>query len=504
MPPFNTVLIANRGEIALRLMRACREMGIASVAVYSDADADAPHVRYADQAVRIGAPDPADSYLNSDKLIAAARETGAQAVHPGYGFLAENAAFAQAIADAGLTFIGPPPKAIEAMGDKARARALMAGRGVPLIPGYQELEGDAELAEAARKIGFPVLVKAAAGGGGKGMRVVNTTAELEEGVAAARREAQHAFGDDRLIVEKYVANARHIEFQILADSHGTTLHLFERECSVQRRHQKIIEETPSPLLDAELRAVMGAAAVAAAQAVDYVNAGTVEFIVDPETRDFYFLEMNTRLQVEHPITELVTGLDLAQWQLRIAAGEALPLAQDQLSQRGHAIECRLYAEDPANQFFPASGSLLRFDPAEAPGVRVDSGVRSGMIIGTHYDPLLAKLIVYAEDRATAIQRMDAALCDTIVLGLTTNREFLRDALAHPIFAEGKATTQFVETEFAGWKFDGEVPPAVVIAGALAELYGSQPMGTGAGTQPGNDPYSPWARLTGFRMGEGRR
>ncbi len=357
---FTKILIANRGEIAVRLIRACREMGIGSVAVYSEADAGAVHVRLADEAVLLGPAEAGESYLVVEKIIAAVQKTGAEAVHPGYGFLSENAGFAQAVADAGLVFIGPPPDAITAMGDKAEARELMEKAGVPLVPGYQGKDDDKSLAKAAKQIGFPVLVKAAAGGGGKGMRVVEKEADLTEGIEAARSEARSAFGDDRLIVEKYITEARHVEFQILADTHGNSVHLFERECSIQRRHQKVIEETPSPLLDEGLRAEMGAAAVAAAQSVEYTNAGTVEFIVDPHTRQFYFLEMNTRLQVEHPITELTAGLDLAQWQIRIAAGEKLPFTQAELFQRGHAIEARIYAEDPANSFLPAVGTILRW------------------------------------------------------------------------------------------------------------------------------------------------
>ena len=441
-PLFSKILIANRGEIAVRLMRACREMGIASVAVYSEADAKALHTLTADEAVLIGEAEASQSYLNMERILAAAKETGAEAIHPGYGFLAENADFAQAVADAGLVFIGPSPDAMRAMGDKAAARALMEKAGVPLVPGYQGKDDDKALETAAEEIGYPILLKAAAGGGGKGMRIVESAKDLQEAIGSARREAQNAFSDARLIVEKYVSNARHIEIQILADSHGNTLHLFERECSIQRRHQKIIEETPSPLLDDELREAMGNAAVAAAQAVDYVNAGTVEFIVDPDTRQFYFLEMNTRLQVEHPITEMLTGLDLAQWQIRIAAGEKLPLSQNELSRRGHAIECRLYAEDPASGFLPATGKLLKWQPPTGPGVRVDSGVSTGTDVGVYYDPLLAKVIVQAEDRPTAIRKMRTALQDTVVLGLTTNRDFLLDVLEHETFQNGTGHHRF--------------------------------------------------------------
>lgn len=441
---FNKILIANRGEIAVRIIRACHEMGIAAVAVYSEADRAALHVRLADEAIAIGPAPASESYLNIERVVGAARDSGAQAVHPGYGFLSENAAFAQAVQDAGIVFIGPPPAAIAAMGDKAEARARMQSRKVPIVPGYQDADDDAALARAAERIGYPVLIKAAAGGGGKAMRIVNAPEELPELAAAAHREATNAFGDSRLFIEKYISNGRHIEFQVLADAHGNTLHLFERECSIQRRHQKIIEETPSPLLDDALRGRMGAAAVEAARAVGYTNGGTVEFIVDPVTRDFYFLEMNTRLQVEHPITEMLTGLDLVHWQIRIAEGERLPLAQNDLTRRGHALECRVYAEDPANQFLPSTGCLLNVVEPRGPGLRVDSGVMTGDEVTVHYDPMLAKVIVHAETRVDAIQRMQAALNEYALLGVTTNIAFLRAVLAHPEFHAGRATTTFIE------------------------------------------------------------
>ncbi|TAK12303.1 MAG: acetyl-CoA carboxylase biotin carboxylase subunit [Anaerolineae bacterium] len=501
MPLFDRILIANRGEIAVRLLRACRELGISPVAVYSEVDREALHVRLADEAILLGPAAPAESYLNMEKVIAAALQSGAAAVHPGYGFLSENAGFARRAAAAGLVFIGPPPGAIDAMGDKAAARVLMQSSGVPVVPGVQDVADDKALAKAAKDIGFPVLVKAAAGGGGKGMRVVNASADLLESAAAARREALNAFGDDRLILEKYVARGRHVEIQVLADQHGNTVHLFERECSVQRRHQKIIEETPSPLLDDDLRSAMGDAAVAAAQAVGYTNAGTVEFIVDPDTRAFYFLEMNTRLQVEHPITEAITGLDLAQWQIRIAAGERLPFQQADLTPHGHAIECRLYAEDPATGFLPSTGTLLAFDLPSGPGVRVDSGVTEGSEISVHYDPLMAKLIVHAGDRPAALRRMQTALSETVVLGVTTNREFLLDVLQHPVFAAGEATTRFIEEHLPNWRPATSVPPAALIAAALAELR-APASSNGATPAADADPYSPWARPTGFRMGGG--
>lgn len=493
-PPFRRILIANRGEIAVRVIRACRELGSETVAVYSEADREALHVRLADQAVLLGPPPPGASYLQAGRIIQAALETGAEAVHPGYGFLAENAAFAQAVVEAGLTFIGPPPGVIRAMGDKAAARARMEQAGVPVVPGYQGDDAPEALREAAQRIGYPVLVKAAAGGGGKGMRIVHRPEDLDEAVAAARREAQHAFGDPRLLLEKYIPRAHHVEFQILADAHGHIVHLFERECSVQRRYQKIIEETPSPLLDEDLRRRMGQAAVAAARAVGYVNAGTVEFIVDPDTRAFYFLEMNTRLQVEHPITELVVGLDLVQWQIRIAAGEPFPYSQEALIQRGHAIECRLYAEDPASGFLPSTGDLLQVRLPQGPGVRVDSGVTTGDTVTHHYDPLLAKIIVHAESREAAIRRMDAALRQTVVHGVTTNAAFLRVVLAHEDFRAGQVDTRWVERTFDAWT-PAPPPDPVLAALALSEiLTPSVTLLTGPqeeAPRPGRDPYSPW-------------
>jgi acetyl-CoA carboxylase biotin carboxylase subunit len=504
---FQKILVANRGEIAGRVIRACREMGIAAVAVYSDADWRAAHVRLADEALPVGPPPPGESYLNIERILWAARESGAEAIHPGYGFLSENAAFARAVRNAGLTFIGPTPEAIDAMGDKGRARERMISGGVPVVPGYQGADeasqGDATLAREAGRLGFPVLVKAAAGGGGKGMRVVREPEGLAEGIAAARREAQHAFGDGRLILERYIPRARHIEFQVLADAHGNILHLFERECSVQRRHQKIIEETPTTFLDAGLRARMGAAAVAAARAVDYQNAGTIEFIVDPDRREFYFLEMNTRLQVEHPVTELVTGLDLVQWQIRIAAGEPLPFHQDDLRQRGHAIECRLYAEDPANNFLPATGTLHRFVEPVGPGVRVDAGYASGDAVTIHYDPLIAKLITWGEDRPAALRKMLAALRDTVLLGLTNNGQFLQDVLADEDFRRGEIYTTWVEEHFGDWQPPRcDLPPEVLIAAALAQSSRNGHSEQAGSAAPGADPYSPWRETKSWRIGGG--
>ncbi|MFZ5819402.1 MAG: acetyl-CoA carboxylase biotin carboxylase subunit, partial [Chloroflexota bacterium] len=444
---FKKILIANRGEIAVRLIRACRELGVKSVAVYSEADKNALHVQMADEAVLLGGAAPRDSYLNADKIIQAALDAKADAVHPGYGFLSENPTFAAAVDSAKLSFIGPSADSIRAMGDKAASKIRMKAAGVPTVPGFEGLESDDDFRKAAQEIGYPVLVKAAAGGGGKGMRVVEGESDLTESIQGARREALHAFGDERLLIEKYLPNAHHIEFQVFGDQHGNLLHLFERECSVQRRHQKIIEETPSPLLTPELRAQMGEAAVKAAKAVNYFNAGTVEFIFDPNLSSFFFLEMNTRLQVEHPITELVAGLDLVQWQLRIAAGEPFPFTQSNFHQRGHAIECRVYAEDPAGGFLPSTGKLLQFIEPRGPGIRVDAGFRAGDEVTHFYDPMLAKLIVHAENREAAIQRMQAALREFIVHGVTTNIDFMGALLAHKDFKNGQVTTRWVETKF---------------------------------------------------------
>jgi 3-methylcrotonyl-CoA carboxylase alpha subunit len=499
---FKKILVANRGEIAVRVIRACREMGIASVAVYSETDQRALHVRLADEAVYIGPPPASQSYLDSDRILAAALQTGADAIHPGYGFLSENAAFARSVQDAGLVFIGPPPEAIQAMGDKGGARALMQLNNVPVVPGYQGLDDDATLTIEAAEIGVPLLVKAAAGGGGKGMRVVADLKELELALAAARREAQHAFGDSRLILERYIPRARHVEFQILADMHGNIVHLFERECSVQRRHQKIIEETPSPLLNDALRKQMGTAAVQAARAVGYQNAGTIEFIVDPTTREFFFLEMNTRLQVEHPVTELVAGLDLVQWQIRIAAGETLPFKQADISQRGHAIECRLYAEDPANNFLPATGKILRFVEPKGPGLRVDSGYSEGDQITIHYDPLIAKVIAWAENRPAAIRRMLSALRETVLLGVTHNGQFLQDVLMEGEFQSGQVYTTWVEETFGEWQPPQcALPPEVLVAAALTYFQATTANGCDgqAKVTSGSDPYSPWQVASQFRL-----
>jgi acetyl-CoA carboxylase biotin carboxylase subunit len=500
---FSKILVANRGEIAIRIMRACREMGIQTVAVYSAADKDALHVRFADEAVEIGEAAPRESYLNIPKVIQAAISTGADAIHPGYGFLSENATFAEAVSAAGLTFIGPPASAIRAMGDKAESKITMKAAGVPTVPGVEVERGlgnprQTEFSEGlltfAESVGYPVLVKAAAGGGGKGMRVVKSAQEMSEALEAARRESQNAFGDDRLLVEKYIQNAHHIEFQVFGDQHGNLVHLFERECSVQRRHQKIIEESPSPLLTPEMREKMGAAAVKAAKTVGYYNAGTIEFIYDPLLSTFYFLEMNTRLQVEHPVTEAVTGLDLAQWQIRVAAGEPFPFKQYDLTQRGHAIECRIYAEDAASGFLPSTGRLLKVIEPRGPGIRVDSGVETGSEVTHFYDPLLAKLIVSAENREAAVQRMRAALKEYVVHGVITNIDFLQALLAHSAFAQGQVHTRWVETEF-DWK-PAEPSIEALIVAALGENVKSQTSNVASAE---SDPYSPWKSGNGFRI-----
>lgn len=501
MPLLTSCLIANRGEIAVRIIRACRELGITSVAVYSDADSTARHVRMADQAYPIGAASPAESYLNIDTLIAVAREAGCDCVHPGYGFLSENETFAEAVIAARLVWIGPPPDAIRLMGVKTEARALMEKAGVPLVPGFQsDIAGDADFIAAADRIGFPVMVKAAGGGGGKGIRVVHDPRDLPDALAAARREAQNAFGDPRVFLERFIERARHIEIQVLADSHGHTVHLFERECSAQRRHQKVIEESPSPLLTPESRARMGEAAVEAARAVGYVNAGTVEFIAS-ESGDFYFLEMNTRLQVEHPVTEMVTGLDIVKLQFAIASGDPLPFAQDDLAQRGHAIEARLYAEDAAAGFLPAIGTLIRFVPPSGLGVRVDSGVESGDAITIHYDPMIAKIIVHDRTRDDAIRRLDAALRETVILGMTTNLAFLRALINHPAFAAGQVDTSFIERHLDELlpHDDPPLPDVALIAAALGSTIRANVHSAAAMPVASADP---WDHADGFRLGQG--
>ncbi|MGZ9931067.1 acetyl/propionyl/methylcrotonyl-CoA carboxylase subunit alpha [Streptomyces sp. NC-S4] len=464
---FSTVLVANRGEIAVRVIRTLRELGIRSVAVFSDADADARHVREADTAVRIGPAAAAESYLSVERLLDAAKRTGAEAVHPGYGFLAENAAFAQACADAGLVFIGPPAGAINLMGDKIRAKETVKAAGVPVVPGSSGSGlTDAELVAAASEIGMPVLLKPSAGGGGKGMRLVRDEAVLAEEIAAARREARSSFGDDTLLVERWVDRPRHIEIQVLADAHGNVVHLGERECSLQRRHQKVIEEAPSVLLDEKTRAAMGAAAVDAARSCGYVGAGTVEFIVpggDPSS--YYFMEMNTRLQVEHPVTELITGLDLVEQQIRVAAGARLGFDQSEVTLTGHAIEARVCAEDPARGFLPSGGTVLALSEPDGGAVRTDSGLTAGVPVGSTYDPMLSKVIVHGPDRPTALRMLRAALADTVILGVQTNAGFLRRLLAHPDVVSGDLDTGLVERDLPSLLPEG-VPDEVYAAAAL--------------------------------------
>jgi acetyl-CoA carboxylase biotin carboxylase subunit len=476
------LLIANRGEIAVRVARTAREMGIATVAVYSDADADALHVRACDTAVRLGPDAPAESYLAIPRLLDAARAAGADAVHPGYGFLAENAAFAEACLGAGLRWVGPAPAVIAAMGDKMGARARMRAAGVPVVPGV-ETDEPAEIAA----LGFPVLVKAAGGGGGKGMRIVATAEALGEALAEARSEAHTAFGDGRVYAEKLVLRPRHVEVQVLADTHGTIAHLGERECSIQRRHQKLVEECPSVALPADTRAAMCTAAVEAARAVGYVGAGTVEFLLDPEGR-FYFLEMNTRIQVEHPITELVTGLDIVREQLRIAMGERLGYTA--VAARGHAIECRIVAEDPARGFLPSPGRITHWRAPVGPGVRVDAGVEEGAIVPVHYDPLLCKVIVHASDRDAARQRMIRALSELVVLGVDTTAELLRDVVSSPAFAAGDTTTDFLE-RFA-WE------PPEVDGAAFAAAWQARPAEGLAATTGRAAEATPWATIGRWR------
>ena len=462
------LLIANRGEIARRIIRACRELEIETVAVYSDADEGAPHVSEADRSVRIGAAPARDSYLNIENIIGAAQSSGADAVHPGYGFLSERAPFARACESAGLIFVGPPASALEKMGSKTGARALMTAAGVPVVPGETSADqSDGALRAAAERVGFPLLVKPAAGGGGIGMKAVRDPAALSEALAAARREAHASFGNDSLYVERLIEKPRHVEIQVFGDAHGNTVHVFERECSAQRRHQKVIEESPCPALSPTVRQRMGAAAIAAARAVGYRNAGTCEFLLEGGGDDaaFYFLEMNTRLQVEHPVTECVTGVDLVHAQLHVASGEPLPFTQDALSQRGHAIECRIYAEDPAQGFIPQAGSILLYREPQGPGIRIDSGVKAGSEVSVHYDPMLAKLIAHASNREEARRRAVNALREYAILGIRTNIPFLLQSLEHPQFVSASIDTGFLDRESGALaaSIPTDLPPAVLAA-----------------------------------------
>ncbi|MGV0794159.1 acetyl-CoA carboxylase biotin carboxylase subunit [Mycolicibacterium sp. XJ1819] len=489
---FDTVLIANRGEIAVRVIRTLRTMGIRSVAVFSDADAGARHVAEADTAVHIGPAPARESYLDIEAVVAAAQRTGAQAVHPGYGFLSENAQFAAVLQSAGLVFIGPPAAAIQTMGDKIAAKAAVSAFGVPVVPGISRPGlSDDDLIAGAHDVGFPVLVKPSAGGGGKGMRVVRDPSELAAALTSARREAAAAFGDDTLFIERFVLNPRHIEVQVLADGYGNVVHLGERECSLQRRHQKVIEEAPSPLLDAATRARIGAAACDTARSVDYTGAGTVEFIVSADRPDeFFFMEMNTRLQVEHPVTELVTGTDLVEQQVRIAAGEKLSIAQDDIAMHGHAVEARVYAEDPSRGFLPTGGAVLELAEPEGRGVRVDSGLARGMVIGSDYDPMLSKVIAHAEDRAGAIRALDTALAGTAVLGVATNIEFLRFLLADPDVLAGRLDTGLLDRRTPD--FDPGQPTDQELIAAAAYKWVRRWHTAGPEV---------WAAPSGWRMGE---
>ena len=491
---FETVLVANRGEIAVRVIRTLRRLGIRSVAVYSDPDADARHVLEADTAVRLGPAAARESYLDIDKVVDAAVRTGAQAIHPGYGFLSENADFAAACERAGVVFLGPPALAIQVMGDKITAKNAVAAFDVPVVPGVAKPGlTDDDLVAAAEEIGYPVLIKPSAGGGGKGMRLVEDPARLREALVSARREAASSFGDDTLFLERFVLRPRHIEVQVLADTHGNVVHLGERECSLQRRHQKVIEEAPSPLLDTSTRARIGAAACNTARSVDYVGAGTVEFIVSAERPDeFFFMEMNTRLQVEHPVTEAVTGLDLVEWQLRVAAGEKLAFAQDEIELRGHAIEARLYAEDPARGFLPTGGQVLQVFEPSGDGVRVDSSLLAGTLVGSDYDPMLSKVIAHGTDRDEALAKLDAALAQTMVLGVQTNIEFLRFLLADKRVRAGDLDTGLLDERVADFA-PLPAPDDVLAAGGLYRQWALSLRGLRAA---GN----PWAVPTGFRVG----
>jgi len=498
---FKKILIANRGEIAVRVMRGCRELGIATVAVYSDADRKSLHVQTADEAVAIGPAPAAESYLDMERILQTAKDTGAEAIHPGYGFLAENAVFARRCEDEGVVFIGPNSRAMELVADKVRSRQTMEKAGIPIIPGMMATEADlAAYAAEADKIGYPVMIKASAGGGGKGMRVARRRDELEPGLEAGKREAKAAFGDESVYLEKFIEDPRHVEFQVLADSAGNIVHLFERECSIQRRHQKIVEESPSQALDSELRARMGETACEVMRVAGYNNAGTVEFLLDRD-KNFFFLEVNARLQVEHPVTELVTGVDLVHQQIRIAAGEKLSLRQEDLEQKGHAIECRIYAEDPLNNFLPSPGTVLFLKEPAGPGVRHDCGIYSGCEVPIYYDPILAKLIVWAEDRDLACRRMLSALDDYVILGVKTCIGFLKDVIDHPCFRSGETTTGFIPEHFAEWK----MPEPKEEFRNLALLAAALRSRDGGGRAVGHAVYhkavpTPWTTLGKWRIG----
>ena len=497
---FSTILIANRGEIACRVIRTARKLGIRTIAVFSEADADAQHVRLADEAHHIGGPRPQDSYLRGDAIIDVARQTGAQAIHPGYGFLSENADFADAVLAAGIAFIGPSGASMRKMGSKAGAKDLMAAAGVPVVPGYTGEDQSPDLLQReADRIGYPLMIKAAHGGGGKGMRIVRTAGEFAANLESCQREAKNAFGKDRVLLERYIEHPRHIEIQIFGDAHGGAIHLGERECSAQRRYQKVLEESPSPFLTPELRAAMGAAAVQAAHAIDYANAGTVEFIVAP-SGEFFFMEINTRLQVEHPVTEEVTGLDLVEWQLRIAAGQPLPLQQQDIVQRGHAIEVRLYAEDPDAGFLPGSGTLLTLHlPPASAHVRVDSGVVEGDAVTIFYDPMIAKLIVHDSDRPRALARLREALAQCVIRGPKSNISFLERLVRHPAIVEGTIDTGYLDRHLDEFLAPPRQDTAMLLAATTLQLL-LQERAAGAAAARASDPTSPWASADGWRLG----
>ncbi|MFP6742427.1 MAG: acetyl-CoA carboxylase biotin carboxylase subunit, partial [Alphaproteobacteria bacterium] len=496
---FQKILIANRGEIACRVMATAQRLGVATVAVFSEADANARHVPMADEAVAIGPAPAAESYLRRDAIIKAALDTGAQAIHPGYGFLAENAGFAQACADAGVVFIGPAPETIAAMGDKAAAKTLMEQAGVPVVPGYQGDQDDTDLGDAASKVGFPVLIKPVAGGGGTGMRVVEAAADFADALAGARREAKAAFGDGRVLLERYLDRPRHIEVQVFGDSQGNVVHLFERDCSIQRRHQKVIEEAPAPKLDEGVRSALLDAAVAAARSVDYRGAGTVEFLVDREG-GFYFLEMNTRLQVEHPVTEMITGIDLVEWQLRVAAGEPLPCGQGAIAVTGHAIEARLYAEDPARGFLPSSGELYGFRTAEVgDDLRLETGVREGDTVSPHYDAMIAKLVVRGDDREAAVAHLIESLAETRIAGVANNVVFLKAIASHAEFTAGGADTGFIGRHGDVLAPSPQAAPDEALALAAADAIERRAEDAALAGLMTNDPYSPWHWADGWRL-----
>ena len=501
---FHKLLIANRGEIACRVMRTARAMEIATVAVHSEADADALHVELADEAYAIGPATAAESYLRGGAIIEVARACGADAIHPGYGFLAENAGFARACAEAAIAFVGPSPETIEAMGDKAAAKALMVTAGVPVVAGYSAGQGDKALSGAATRLGFPLLIKPVVGGGGTGMRVVEQAVGFSKALAAARREAMSAFGDERVLLERYLERPRHIEVQVFGDAHGNVIHLFERDCSVQRRHQKVIEEAPAPGLAEGLRAALLEAAVAAARAVGYQGAGTVEFLVDADG-EFYFLEMNTRLQVEHPVTEMITGLDLVEWQLRVAAGEALPREQGDVAAQGHAIEARIYAEDPGRGFLPSTGTLYHFSAgAERNDTRLESGVRQGDAVGPHYDPMIAKLVVWGEDRAAAVARLRQSLAALQIAGVANNLAFLAAIAAHPDFAAGALDTGFIGRHLEALTPPPPPAPDAVLALASIDAVARRAARAAESARRTRDPHSPWHRADGWRLNRAAR